>query len=94
MILTAFAGWFGGASAVPSLGAWRLSDGSGIEIDQGQVVIASMTTQGEFRRRRTEIEQLASRAGDVLKQEAMAVIAYPASEGFLVTQVSTTESDR
>jgi hypothetical protein len=84
MLLNAFAKWFGGASAMPSLGTWRMRDGSGVEIDRGQTVIASMTTRREFRKRRAAIRHIARRVGDLLNQEAMAVIAYPASEGFVV----------
>ena len=83
MLQGAFGDWFGGATPLPSQGVWRMHDGR-VLLDKGQTVVLSMTTKARFLKFRARVEELVDRVGDLLKQEAMAVIAFRRSDGFLV----------
>jgi len=84
LLLKAFTRWFGGATALPSLGTWEMLDGSGIAIDRNQTVVFSMTTRVVWRKQRARVVRLASQVGDLLDQEAMAVVAFAKADGLLV----------
>ncbi len=59
-------------------------DGSGVVVEKGQTVVVVMTTRKEYRARRGEIEELVDEVAKTLDQEAMAVIVYKASDGYLL----------
>lgn len=84
--MTRFGEWFGGASAMawPCLGTWTRLDGSGVVVEKGQTVVVVMTTRREYLARRRAIERLVDGVAWSLEQEAMAVIACPASESYLL----------
>lgn len=85
-VMLKFGDWFGGATPIPwpCMGVWRTLGGSGLSIEKGQVVVTVMTTRALYRRNRRRIERLVAEIGRMLQQEAMAVLAMPASEGFLL----------
>ena len=85
-ILEAFGEWFGGATAMawPCLGTWTMLDGSGVAVEKGQTVVVVMTTRPEYLLRRRAIENLVDGVAKDLRQEAMAVIAANASDGYLL----------
>jgi hypothetical protein len=83
-LMRAFGRWFGGATAMPCAGTWQPLDDRTIMVDKGQIVVVSMTTKRQFRRRRPALARLVGALADELDQEAMAVISFPTAEGWIV----------
>jgi len=81
-VVEAFSRWFGGAKVLHSVGAYRMMDGAVI-LDNEEPAVVSMTSRADYRKRKSDIEQMVDLIGAGLDQESMAVIACPA-EGFLV----------
>ncbi len=85
LVLLAFEEWFGGGTPMnaPPGGIVRLRDGT-VVFDADQTLVVAGTTRKVWRKNLDRVVELAERVGKMLRQESMAVLAFPTSESMLI----------